>query len=87
MKRLSHNARVLVTDGGRATVFRNAGQPGCRDPEPGPARGRRGRGVPGRLCRLPRRSVVRSGAHLDAPVIPAAGLVAWQSKQSIFTAA
>ena len=26
MKRLNHNARVLVTDGGRATVFRNAGQ-------------------------------------------------------------
>ncbi len=25
MKRLNHNARVLVTDGGRATVFRNAG--------------------------------------------------------------
>ena len=28
MKRLNHNARVLVTDGGRATVFRNAGQIG-----------------------------------------------------------
>ncbi|WP_395687222.1 host attachment protein [Aestuariivirga sp.] len=28
MKRLVHNARVLVTDGGRATVFRNIGQPG-----------------------------------------------------------
>lgn len=28
MKRLTHNARVLVTDGGRAIVFRNAGQPG-----------------------------------------------------------
>ena len=28
MKHLSHNARVLVTDGGRATVFRNAGQIG-----------------------------------------------------------
>lgn len=28
MKRLNHNARVLVTDGGRATVFRNAGQVG-----------------------------------------------------------
>lgn len=28
MKRLNHNARVLVTDGGRAIVFRNAGQVG-----------------------------------------------------------
>lgn len=28
MKRLNHNARILVTDGGRATVFRNAGQVG-----------------------------------------------------------
>ena len=28
MKRLNHNSRVLVTDGGRATVFRNAGQVG-----------------------------------------------------------
>ena len=28
MKRLNHNARVLVTDGGRATVFRNAGDVG-----------------------------------------------------------
>ncbi len=28
MKRLTHNARVLVTDGGRATVFRNAGEVG-----------------------------------------------------------
>ena len=28
MKRLVHNTRLLVTDGGRATVFRNAGQPG-----------------------------------------------------------
>lgn len=28
MKRLAHNTRVLVTDGGRAIVFRNAGQPG-----------------------------------------------------------
>lgn len=28
MKRLNHNTRVLVTDGGRATVFRNAGQVG-----------------------------------------------------------
>jgi protein required for attachment to host cells len=28
MKRLSHNVRILVTDGGRATVFRNAGQAG-----------------------------------------------------------
>lgn len=28
MKRLNHNVRVLVTDGGRATVFRNAGQVG-----------------------------------------------------------
>lgn len=26
MKRLNHNARVLVTDGGRAIIFRNAGQ-------------------------------------------------------------
>lgn len=31
MKRLNHNARVLVTDGGRATVFRNAGQVGHPD--------------------------------------------------------
>ncbi len=31
MKHLSHNARVLVTDGGRATVFRNAGQAGHPD--------------------------------------------------------
>lgn len=28
MKRLNHNARILVTDGGRAHVFRNAGQVG-----------------------------------------------------------
>ena len=28
MKRLNHNARVLVTDGGRAIVFRNTGQSG-----------------------------------------------------------
>jgi protein required for attachment to host cells len=28
MKRLNNNARLLVTDGGRATVFRNAGQAG-----------------------------------------------------------
>lgn len=28
MKRLNHNARLLVTDGGRAIVFRNAGQIG-----------------------------------------------------------
>ena len=28
MKRLNHNARVLVTDGGRAIVFRNEGQVG-----------------------------------------------------------
>lgn len=28
MKRLKHNARVLVTDGGRATVYRNAGEVG-----------------------------------------------------------
>ncbi len=34
MKRLSHNARVLVTDGGRATVFRNAGQAGKPDLQP-----------------------------------------------------
>jgi protein required for attachment to host cells len=34
MKRLSHNARVLVTDGGRATVFRNAGQVGKPDLQP-----------------------------------------------------
>ena len=31
MKRLNHNARVLVTDGGRATVFRNAGEVGKPD--------------------------------------------------------
>jgi protein required for attachment to host cells len=31
MKRLNHNARVLVTDGGRAIVFRNAGQVGKPD--------------------------------------------------------
>jgi protein required for attachment to host cells len=31
MKRLNHNARVLVTDGGRAIVFRNAGQVGNPD--------------------------------------------------------
>ena len=31
MKRLNHNARVLVTDGGRAIVFRNAGQVGSPD--------------------------------------------------------
>src|SRR5690349_3093728 len=31
MKRLNHNARVLVTDGGRATVFRNVGQVGKPD--------------------------------------------------------
>lgn len=31
MKRLNHNARVLVTDGGRATVFRNAGDVGKPD--------------------------------------------------------
>lgn len=34
MKRLNHNARVLVTDGGRATVFRNAGQVGHPDLQP-----------------------------------------------------
>ena len=34
MKRLNHNARVLVTDGGRATVFRNAGQVGKTDLRP-----------------------------------------------------
>jgi protein required for attachment to host cells len=28
MKRLNHNARVLVTDGGRAQVYRNAGDVG-----------------------------------------------------------
>lgn len=28
MKRLNHNARLLVTDGGRAVVYRNAGQIG-----------------------------------------------------------
>jgi protein required for attachment to host cells len=28
MKRLNHNARILVTDGGRTLVFRNAGQVG-----------------------------------------------------------
>jgi protein required for attachment to host cells len=28
MKRLKHNARVLVTDGGRAIVFRNTGEVG-----------------------------------------------------------
>lgn len=33
MKRLNHNARLLVTDGGRATVFRNAGQAGSPDLE------------------------------------------------------
>lgn len=31
MKRLNHNARVLVTDGGRATVFRNVGEVGKPD--------------------------------------------------------
>ena len=31
MKRLNHNTRVLVTDGGRAIVFRNAGQVGRPD--------------------------------------------------------
>ena len=31
MKRLNHNTRVLVTDGGRATVFRNAGDVGKPD--------------------------------------------------------
>jgi protein required for attachment to host cells len=34
MKRLNHNARILVTDGGRATVFRNAGQIGKPQLEP-----------------------------------------------------
>jgi protein required for attachment to host cells len=34
MKRLNHNARVLVTDGGRATVFRNAGDAGKPDLQP-----------------------------------------------------
>jgi protein required for attachment to host cells len=34
MKRLNHNVRVLVTDGGRATVFRNAGQVGKPQLEP-----------------------------------------------------
>lgn len=34
MKRLNHNTRVLVTDGGRATVFRNAGQVGHPDLQP-----------------------------------------------------
>jgi protein required for attachment to host cells len=34
MKHLNHNARVLVTDGGRATVFRNAGQGGKPDLQP-----------------------------------------------------
>ena len=34
MKRLNHNARILVTDGGRATVFRNAGQVGKPDLRP-----------------------------------------------------
>jgi protein required for attachment to host cells len=33
MKRLNHNVRVLVTDGGRATVFRNRGQVGQPDLE------------------------------------------------------
>jgi protein required for attachment to host cells len=31
MKRLNHNTRVLVTDGGKAMVFRNAGQVGSPD--------------------------------------------------------
>ncbi len=31
MKRLNHNTRVLVTDGGRAVVFRNVGQVGQPD--------------------------------------------------------
>jgi protein required for attachment to host cells len=31
MKRLNHNARVLVTDGGRAVVFRNDGKVGHPD--------------------------------------------------------
>ena len=31
MKRLNHNTRVLVTDGGRALVLRNAGQVGDAD--------------------------------------------------------
>lgn len=31
MKRLTHNARILVTDGGRASVLRNAGQVGDPD--------------------------------------------------------
>lgn len=34
MKHLNHNARVLVTDGGRATVFRNTGQVGQPDLQP-----------------------------------------------------
>lgn len=34
MKRLSHDTRILVTDGGRATVFRNAGQAGRPSLEP-----------------------------------------------------
>ena len=34
MKHLNHNARVLVTDGGRATVFRNAGQGSKPDLQP-----------------------------------------------------
>lgn len=33
MKRLNHNARLLVTDGGRATVFRNRGHVGQPDLE------------------------------------------------------
>ena len=34
MNRLNHNTRVLVTDGGRAQVFRNAGQIGQPDLRP-----------------------------------------------------
>jgi protein required for attachment to host cells len=34
MNRLNHNTRVLVTDGGRAQVFRNAGQIGHPDLRP-----------------------------------------------------
>ncbi len=30
MKRLSHNTHVLVTDGGRAKLYRNSGEVGRR---------------------------------------------------------
>ena len=54
MKRLNHNARVLVTDGGRATVFRNAGDVGKPDLQNSVIKLRNPRMQPGAVLRLQR---------------------------------